>query len=159
MIRSDIPGVALSQNEMNSSLIEDVAKRRADETRKDIRKHFPEATVKIEIIEGRGIVTACNGRFVVSKEYIETEESLCSAHCMREYRRVLQAKARLVIVVPKKAAASTFTRMLELNNWWLFYYLVFYYDNDGNIRRMDRRTWCEMIGRPYEAQHRAPEIA
>ena len=139
-------------------LIEKVTLHRAVEMMKDIRRHFPDATVNIEVVDDRGILTACYDRFVVSKEFVETVESLSSDYCMTEYRHVLQAKARLVLIVPKDVAAITFTRMLELNNWWLFYYLVYFYDEDGNIRRMDRKTWCHMLGRPYETAPRAPEI-
>jgi hypothetical protein len=78
---------------------------------------------------------------------------------MSEYRRTLQGKARLVLIVPKEMAASTYTRMLELNNWWLFYYQVYYYDEKGDVVQMDRKTWCHMMGRAYEPVPRAPEIA
>jgi hypothetical protein len=149
----------MDPNDSGQQLIEKVARNRADDMVKDIRRHFPDATVNIEVIDGRGVLTACYGRFVVSKEFVETVETLNSEHCMREYRRVLQAKARLVLIVPKEVAAKTFTRMLEMNNWWLFYYLVYFYDEDGNIRRMDRKTWCQMTGRPYESVPRSPEIA
>ena len=145
-------------NDSGQQLIEKVARNRADDMVKDIRRHFPDATVNIEVIDGRGVLTACYGRFVVSKEFVETVESLNSERCMHEYRRVLQAKARLVLIVPKEVAAKTFTRMLEMNNWWLFYYLVYFYDEDGNIRRMDRKTWCQMTGHHYESAPRAPEI-
>jgi hypothetical protein len=149
----------MDPNESDRLLIEKVAKRRAEDTLKDMTKHFPEATVNIEIEEGRGILTACHGRFVVSKEFVETAESLSSLRCMTEYRRVLQGKARLVLIVPEEMAAATFTRMLEMNNWWLFYYMVFFYDKEGVIRRMDRKVWCQMTGRTYEGVQRSPEIA
>ena len=148
----------MNSNDSGLLLIEKVVTRRAEEVLKDVRKHFPEATVNTEVTDRRGILTACHGRFVISKEFVETVESLGSAHRMTEYRHVLQGKARLVLIVPKEMAAATFTRMLELNNWWLFYYLIYFYDADGNIRRMDRRTWCHMVGRPFEAKSRAPEI-
>ena len=107
-----------------------------------------------------GIITVIHDRYVVSKEFVETEESLSSRHCMPEYVRVLRGQARLVTIVPKELAGETFTRMLELNNWWLFYYMVFLYDQEGNIKRVDRRTWCELTGRPYDPQKCAysPEI-
>ncbi len=140
-------------------LIEKVAMRRAEDALKEIRKHFPDATMNVELVDGRGVLTVCHGRYVVSKEFVETAESMSSPHCMSEYRRTLQGKARLVLIVPKETAANTYTRMLELNNWWLFYYQIFFYDEQGNVRRMDRKTWCHMIGRPYEPVRRAPEIA
>lgn len=139
--------------------MERVARRRAEDVLKEVRKHYPEATVEVEIKDGRGILTACRGRFVVSKEFVETEESLCSPHCIPEYRRILQGRARLVIIVPRENATKTFLRMLEFNQLWLFYYQVFFYDKEGNIKRVDRKTWCEMMGRPYEPPARAPEIA
>jgi hypothetical protein len=140
-------------------LVEKVAQRRAEDAMNDVKKHYPDATMKIEALDGRGILTFCNGRFVVSKEFVETVKSLSSHHCMMEYRHVLQGKARLVLIVPKIEAPNTFTRMLELNNWWLFYYQIFYYDEEGEIRKMDRKAWCSMSGRPYEPPARAPEIA
>jgi hypothetical protein len=148
----------MDSNDSARLLIEKVVTKRAEETLKEVRRHFPEATVNTEVTDGRGILTACHGRFVVTKEFVETVESLSSAHRMTEYRHVLQGKARLVLIVPKEMAAATFTRMLELNNWWLFYYQIYFYDADGNIRRMDRKAWCNMVGRPFEAQPRAPEI-
>ncbi len=140
-------------------LVEKVAQRRAQDAMNDVKKHYPDATMKIEVLDGRGILTFCNGRFVVSKEFVETVKSLSSHHCMMEYRHVLQGKARLVLIVPRIEAPNTFTRMLELNNWWLFYYQIFYYDEEGEIRKMDRKAWCKMSGRPYEPPARAPEIA
>jgi hypothetical protein len=139
-------------------LIEKVIQCRAEEALKEIRKHYPEATMETEIKNGRGILTACQDRFVLSKEFIETEESLRSPHCMSEYCRILQGKSRLVLIVPRENAIKTFMRMLEFNRWWLFYYQVFFYDKEGNIKRVDRKTWCEMMGRPYEPPLRAPEI-
>jgi hypothetical protein len=140
-------------------LIEKVVRRRAEDVLKEVRRHYPTATVETEIKNNRGVVTACQDRFILSKEFVETEESLCSPHCIPEYRRILQGKARLVLIVPKEMATKTFLQMLEFNNWWLFYYQVFCYDKEGNIKRVDRKTWCEMMGRPYESPPRAPEIA
>ena len=140
-------------------LVEKVAQRRAQDAMNDVKKHYPDATMKIEVLDGRGILTFCNGRFVVSKEFVETVKSLSSHHRMMEYRHVLQGKARLVLIVPRIEAPNTFTRMLELNNWWLFYYQIFYYDEEGEIRKMDRKAWCKMSSRPYEPPTRAPEIA
>jgi len=142
-----------------TALVEKVAQLRAKDAVKEIEKHYPDVTMRIEVLDGRGVLTFCDGRFVVSKEFVETAETLSSHHCMMEYRHVLQAKARLVLIVPRIEASNTFTRMLELNNWWLFYYQIFYYDEEGEIRRMDRKAWCKMSGRPYDPPSRAPEIA
>jgi hypothetical protein len=139
-------------------IVEKVLRQRADDALREIRRHYPSATVSAEIDRGRGIITLCQDRFVLSKEFVETAESLTSAHCMSEYARVLMGKARLVLVVPKPHAAAVRARLLEFNNWWLFYYQVYFYDEQGNIKRVDRRTWCELAGRPYEAPPRAPEI-
>jgi hypothetical protein len=140
-------------------LIKKVAQRRAEIALKEVPRHYPEATVEVEVKDSRGIVTACQDRFVVSKEFVETEESLRSPHCLSEYCRILQGKARLVLIVPRENATKTFLSMLEFNQWWLFYYQIFFYDKEGNIRRMDRKAWCEMMGRPYEPPRRAPEIS
>jgi hypothetical protein len=140
-------------------LIEKVVRRRAEDVLKEVRRHYPTATVETEIKKRRGVVIAFQDRFILSKEFVETEESLCSPHCIPEYRRILQGRARLVLIVPKEMATKTFLRMLEFNNWWLFYYQIFFYDEEGNIKHVDRKTWCEMMGRPYESPPRAPEIA
>lgn len=149
----------MDSTDSTMALVEKVARHRAKDAMNEIKRHYPDATMKIEVIDGRGTLTFCNGRFIVSKEFVETAETLNSRHCMMEYRHVLQGKARLVIVVPMVEASNTFTRMLELNNWWLFYYQIFYYDDKGEIMRMDRKAWCRMSGRPYEPHARAPEIA
>ena len=152
-------GESVDSTDHEHLLIEKVARKRAEQALKEIKKYYPEATVEVEVKDGRGILTACLDRFVLSKEFVETEESLRSPHCMSEYCRILQGKARLVLIVPRENATKTFMRMLEFNQWWLFYYQVFFYDKEGNIRRMDRKTWCEMMGRPYEPPSRSPEIA
>ncbi len=152
-------GESMGQKDRECLLIEKVARRRAEEALKEIRMHYPEATVEIDIKNGRGILTACQDRFVLSKEFVETEESLHSPHRISEYCRILQGRARLVLIVPQENSIKTFMRMLEFNQWWLFYYQVFFYDLEANIKRVDRKTWCEMIGRPYEPPARAPEIA
>lgn len=149
----------MGSNDRECLLVEKVARRRAKEVLKEIRQHYPEATIDIEVQDGRGVSTACQDRFVLSKEFIETDESLCSPHRVSEYSRILQGRARLVLIVPKKNAIKMFMRMLEFNQWWLFYYQIFFYDAEGNIKRVDRKTWCEMMGRPYEPPFRAPEIA
>ena len=111
-----------------SELLEKVTKSRAKESLKEVLRHYPSATVISEVRNDRGIITVCQDRFILSKEFVETEESLASAHCMAEYGRILMGKARLVLIVPKELAARTRTKLLEFNNFWLMYYLVFYYD-------------------------------
>jgi hypothetical protein len=142
-----------------SALVEKVTRCRAEEALKEIRRHYPEATMTAKLCSDRGIITVFQDRYILSREYVETEQSLCSPQCMSEYGRILLGKARLVLIVPKDRAVKARMRLLEFNNVWLFYYQVFFYDEQGKIRRMDRRAWCEMMGRPYEAPPRAPEIA
>jgi hypothetical protein len=141
-----------------STLLERVTMCRAEEALREVRRHYPLATATTEVSADRGIITVCQDRFVLSKEFVETEASLRSPHCMPEYGRILTGKARLVLVVPKDRAVKARMRLLEFNNFWLFYYQIFYYDVEGNIRRMERKAWCELSGRPYEAPPRSPEI-
>jgi hypothetical protein len=82
-------------NDRECLLVEKVARRRAEEALKEIREHYPEATVEIEVRGGRGILTACQDRFVLSKEFIETEESLCSPRRVSEYSRIYARKSSL----------------------------------------------------------------
>jgi len=89
-------------------LIEKVVRRRAEDVFRGVRRHHPSVTAETEIKNGRGVVTAFQDRFTLSKEFVETEESLRSPHCIPEYRRVLQGKARLVLIVPKEMATKTF---------------------------------------------------
>jgi hypothetical protein len=130
----------------------------AEDVQREIREHYPEATVSYEICGGRGIITACVDRYIVSKEFIETEDSLSNSHCMIEYARVLQGKSRLVVVVPKHKAVRTRLRLLELNNWWLFYYQLHYYDEGGNIKKVDRKTWRRMMGLPPDEPEMPREV-
>jgi hypothetical protein len=143
----------------DGSLIEVITQKRAKDARREIREHYPDATVTYKVCDGRGVITACQDRFVVSKEFVETADSLSSPRRMIEYAHVLQAKSRLVVVVPRDAAVNTRLRLLELNNWWLFYYQVHYYDEDGNIKRVDRKTWRRMMGLPPDEPERAREVA
>ena len=74
----------------------------AEESLKEIIRYYPKADVTTELRGDRGIITVCQDRFVLSKEFVETEQSLCSPHCMSEYGRILRGKARLVLIVPKE---------------------------------------------------------
>ncbi|MDW5563727.1 MAG: hypothetical protein SA339_10920 [Methanomassiliicoccus sp.] len=130
------------------NIIEVVTRARASETEREVTEHYPDATVSFEVRCGRGIITACQGRYVVSKEFVESEESLTDPHLMVEYAQILMSKARLVVVVPRHKAAALRLRMLELNNWWLFYYQIHYYENGGRIRRIDRQTWRALMSLP-----------
>jgi hypothetical protein len=141
------------------SLIEAVTQKRAEDARKEILEHYPDVTVTYEVCGGRGVITACLDRYVVSKEFVETADSLSSPGRLVEYAHVLQAKSRLVVVVPQEKAVRTRLRLLELNNWWLFYYQIHYYDDKGDIRRVDRRTWRRMMGLPSDEPERAREVA
>ncbi len=143
----------------DDGIIETVTQKRAKDSLREIREIYPEATVTFEVCGGRGVITACQDRYVVSKEFVETAETLSNPHCMIEYAHVLQAKSRLVVVVPKEKAVKTRMRLLELNNWWLFYYQVHYYDENGNIKHVDRRTWRRMMDLPPDEPERAREVA
>jgi hypothetical protein len=129
-------------------LIESVTRRRALDTAKEIEKVYPDVRVSYEVCAGRGIITALQDRFVVSKEFVESEESLRDPRLLREYAAVLLAKCRLVVVVPRESAAQVRLRMLELNNWWLCYYQIHYYEKGGSIWRMDRRAWRKLMCLP-----------
>ena len=139
-------------------LVQMVVCRRAEEALKEVRRYCPNATIRTQVSQGRGIITLYQDCFIISKEFVETAETLSSVHCMTEYQRVLQGKARLVLIVPKPHAVRTRMRLLEFNNWWLFYYQVFFYDEQGYIKYVDRKTLCELMGRPCEASPIAPEI-
>jgi hypothetical protein len=140
-------------------IIEAVTEKRAKAARREILEVYPDAIVTYEVRGGRGVITACLDHYVVSKEFVETAETLSNPHCMIEYARLLQAKSRLV-VVPKEIVVKTRMRLLELNNWWLFYYYqVHYYDENGNIKPVDRRTWRRMMNLPSDEPERAREVA
>lgn len=141
------------------ALIEKVTEKRARDARTEIREHYPEATVSYEVCGGRGIITVLIDRFIVSKEFVETEDSLSDTHRLVEYARVLQGKSRLVVLVPKHNAVRTRLRLLELNNWWLCYYQLHYYDENGDIKRVDRRTWRRMRGLPPDEPELPREVA
>lgn len=143
----------------DEGVIEAVTQKRAADAQREIREIYPDATVTYEICGGRGVITAFQDRYLVSKEFVETAETLSNPRCMIEYAHVLQAKSRLVVVVPKEKAVKTRLRLLELNNWWLFYYQVHYYDEDGNITHVDRRTWRRMMNLPPDEPERAREVA
>ncbi len=140
-------------------IVEAVTQKRAKDAQREITEIYPDATVSYEICKGRGVITACQDRFVVSKEFVETDVTLSDPHCMIEYARVLQAKSRLVVVVPKEKAVKTRMKLLELNNWWLFYYQIHYYDEKGDIKHVDRRTWRRMMNLPPDEPERAREVA
>jgi hypothetical protein len=143
----------------DEGVIEAVTQKRAEAAHREVREIYPDATVTFEICGGRGVITACQDRFVVSKEFVETNETLSDPHRLIEYAHVLQAKSRLVVVVPKERAVKTRLRLLELNNWWLFYYQIHYYDEQGNIKQVDRRTWRRMMNLPPDEPERAREVA
>jgi hypothetical protein len=143
----------------DQELIESVTQKRAEAALREVRKCYPDAAVSFEICGGRGIITVCQDRYVVSKEFVETADTLSNPHCMIEYARVLQAKSRLVVIVPKEKAVKTRLRLLELNNWWLFYYQIHYYDEHGHIKHVDRRTWRRMMNLPPDEPEMAREVA
>jgi len=140
------------------SLIEEVTQKRAVQAKREILECYPDATVSTEVGEDRGIITVCQDRYVVSKEFVETDDSLGQPQRMTEYARVLLGRSRLVVVVPKENAVKTRLRLLELNNWWLFYYQIHYYDEQGEIKRVDRRTWRRMMHLPPDEPEPAREV-
>jgi hypothetical protein len=129
-------------------IIHEITRKRAMDAEREVREFYPDATVSFEVVGERGIITACHDRFVLSKEFVESEESLRDPRLLREYARVLMGKARLVVVVPRHEAASFRMRMLELNNWWLCYYQIHYYESEGSIRRLDRKAWRKLMSLP-----------
>jgi hypothetical protein len=129
-------------------IIDEVTRRRAIDTEREVLEHYPDATLSFEVRDGRGIITAYQDRFVLSKEFVESEASLCNPRLLVEYSQILRAKARLVVVVPRHRAASFRLKMLELNNWWLFYYQIHFYEAGGTIRRVDRQAWRRLMSLP-----------
>lgn len=115
--------------------------------------------MEYQIAEDRGIITVLQDRYVVSKEFVETTCWLSCPRLLVEYAHVLQARSRLVVVVPLDDAVQTRLRMLELNNWWLFYYQIHFYAIDGTIHRMDRRTWKRLRQLPPDDHERGMEVA
>jgi hypothetical protein len=140
-------------------LLQRVVVRRAEDAEREVRKVYPGAAVSYEIGEDRGVITLTQDRFVVSKEFVETAKSLGSPGRMTEYARVLMGKSRLVLIVPEDEAVRTWLRLLEFNNFWLFYHSIHYYDDNGEIRRVDRRTWRKLRGLPPDDPERSPEVA
>ncbi|WP_019176951.1 hypothetical protein [Methanomassiliicoccus luminyensis] len=141
----------------DNDLLKKVTRARAEQARDEIADVYPQATVRYETAGGRGVVTVLDDRFVVSKEFVETDDSL-RENRMGEYARVLMGRSRLVLVVPRDRAAKVRLKLLDLNRHWLFYYQLHCYDEDGKIIHVDRRTWRKLMGLPPERQERAPEI-
>lgn len=139
-------------------LLETVTKRRAEQAARECGARYDGLTVGYEITGDRGIITVLqDGRYVISKEMVETEESLAAPHKLVEYAKVLMNKARLVVVVPKSCAVDHRLRMLELNNYWLCYYQLLYYDERGGLYPLDRRSWRRLRGLPPD-EARSPEV-
>lgn len=124
---------------------------------KECACHYDDLRVKVEVCDGRGVITVLQDRFVISKEFVESDESLRAPFKLVEYAKVLLGKARLVVVVPKDRAVSFRLKMLELNHYWLFYYQLFYYDDQGEIFRLDRSVWRRLKGLPPD-ETRCPEV-
>jgi len=140
-------------------LLEAVTRRRAEQTARECEARFDHLSVGYEIVGSRGIITVLqDDRFVISKEMVETEESLAEPHKLVEYAKVLMNKARLVVIVPKACAVEHRLKMLELNNYWLFYYQLYYYDERGELYHLDRKTWRRLRGLPSDVEW-SPEVA
>ena len=140
-------------------VIEMVLRERATKAMSEVKRCYPGATFEIQMTGRRGILTACEDRSVISKEFIETEESISSGRSLYEYYCVLRGRARLVLIVPKVKAAEVFGRMLDFNQVWLSYYQIYYYDEEGHIESMNRKAWCEMTGRHNDPPYQPPEIS
>lgn len=131
-------------------VISEVTRKRAADTVREVREHYPEAKVRLEVRGRRGIITAYLDTFVLSKEFVETDDTLDDPKLLYEYSQVLRRKARLVVVVPRHRAAAFRLKLLELNNNWLSYYQLHYYGDEGDIRRVDRETWRRLMSLPPE---------
>jgi len=141
------------------SILETVTENRAELAAKECCPLFDGLTVKHDVEEHRGIITVLqDGRFVVSKEFVETQRSLERPNKLAEYARILQGKARLVVVVPKDLAVEHRLKMLELNRFWLSYYLLYYYDEEGRLFHLDRACWRRLRGLPSDQRWNA-EVA
>ncbi|MBI0584017.1 MAG: hypothetical protein ISF22_07295 [Methanomassiliicoccus sp.] len=144
---------------MTTDLVESITQKRAEATSREVRAVYPDATVSIEVSGERGIITAYQERYVLSKEFVESESSLRNPRLLVEYAHVLQAKSRLVVLVPRDRAAAVRLRLLELNNWWLCYYQLHYYEEGGGIKMIDRRTFRRLMGLPPDDPPRGIEVA
>lgn len=142
----------------SSRRLEDITRDRAQQTARECGEHYDRITVKSEVTENMGLVTVLQDGFIVSKEFVETDGSLCRPHRMAEYARVLLGKARLVVAVPQPQAVELWLKMLELNRNWLFYYQLHYYDDDGHLHRLDRAAWRRLRGLPPD-DGRSAEVA
>jgi hypothetical protein len=139
--------------------LENIARIRADQAAKECEEHFDGLTVTVEVNDDRGIVTVLqDDRYIVSKEFVESDESLDRLRHLGEYVGILLGKARLVVIAPMERAVDLRLRMLELNNHWLFYYQLYYYDDGGRLHLLDRAEWRRLRGLPKEEEWR-PEVA
>ncbi len=131
-------------------MIDEVTRKRAADAEREVREKYPEAKVRYEVRGRRGIITAYMDAFVLSKEFVETDESLDDPKLLFEYSQVLRRRARLVVLVPRGRAAAFRLKLLELNNNWMSYYQLHYYEEWGDIRLVDRETWRRLISLPPE---------
>jgi len=139
--------------------LEDIIRARARQTARECGELFGDLTVRSEMFGDRGVVTVLqDDRYIVSKEFVESDESLNGPLRMTEYAQVILGKARLVVVVPKDRAVDIWLKMLELNRHWLFYYQLFYYDEEGYLHRLDRAAWRRLRGLPPDDGWH-PEVA
>ena len=142
----------------SSRRLEDITRDRAQQTARECGEHYDRITVKSEVTEHMGLVTVLQDGYIVSKEFMETDGSLCRPHRMAEYARVLLGKARLVVAVPQAQAIDLRLKMLELNRNWLSYYQLYYYDDEGRLHLLDRSAWRRLRGLPPEHGW-SPEVA
>ncbi len=128
------------------ALVEMVVGERALQVKAEVREFYPQARVESCIdSEGRGVITASMDSFIISKEFVETEESILVPSRFSEYFKIMANKARLVLIVPKPIALKVRLRMLNFNQMWLCYYLVYAYDCSGRMSLVDRIAMRKMI--------------
>ena len=142
----------------SSRRLEDLTRDRAKQTARECGEHYDSIVVRSEVTEHLGLVTVLQDGFIISKEFVETDGSLCRPHRMAEYAQALLDKARLVVAVPQPQAVELWLNMLELNRRWLFYYQLYYYDDDGRLHRLDREAWRRLRGL-HPDERRSPEVA
>jgi len=110
---------------------------------KEVEHCFPGASARYEMkSDGRAHISILWEDQLIGEEFIESGESWNKPERMKEYRRVLQSKIRLVVIVPERHARTARLKLLDLNHWWLLYYLIFSYDMNGEIKKVGRPMYC-----------------
>jgi hypothetical protein len=124
-------------------LVESIAKKRTEIVKKEVESCFPGALAQYDMLEdGRAHISVFWEKTLINEEYVETAESWNQPERMKEYRKALSGKARLVVLVPERHSRSARLKLLDLNHWWLFNYLLFSYDHEGNMKKVGRPMYC-----------------